>query len=138
MDETRAKAVRMQAEPNVTPMIDVLMVLLIIFMVIVPMSRRAVDVQLPAPGVSEGMPGVIVLEVGPSGRLALNRQPVTEARLGARLRALYADRPDKSIIVHGDGAARYQEVVAAIDSARGAGVRVVGLDPRRDEAATVR
>jgi biopolymer transport protein TolR len=129
-------AVRMQAEPNVTPMIDVLMVLLIIFMVIVPMSRRSVDVQLPVPAGGEAAPG-IVLEVGPGGRLALNRQPVAESQLGARLRAVYAGRPDKSIIVHGDGAARYQEVVAAIDSARGAGVRVVGRDPRREQAPTV-
>ena len=122
----------MRAEPNVTPMIDVLMVLLIIFMVIVPASRRAVDVQLPDPHAppSDAAPA-IVLEVGLGGTLALNRQPVAEAALGARLRAVYAGRPDKVLTVRGDGRARYQAVVAAIDSARGAGVRVIGLDPRR-------
>ena len=77
-----------RAEPNVTPMIDVLMVLLIIFMVIAPLSRRAVDVQLPAP-------------------------------------------TDKVLVVRGDERATYADVVAAIDSARGAGVKVVGLDARR-------
>ena len=64
-------------------------------------------------------------------RLALDRQPVRPAELGARLRAVYAGRPDEVLTVRGEGAARYQEVVAAIDSARGAGVRVVGLDPHR-------
>ena len=127
--------VGMQAEPNVTPMIDVLMVLLIIFMVIVPMSRRSVDVQLPVPsGVGDGP--AIVLEVGPGGRLALNRQPVDVAQLGTRLRSVYAGRPDRVITVRGDDAARYQDVVAAIDSARGAGVRVIGLDPRRSLTPT--
>jgi biopolymer transport protein ExbD len=120
----------MHADPNVTPMIDVLMVLLIIFMVIVPMSRRSVDVVLPAPDGGAAGSG-IVLEVGPDGRLALNRQPVAESELGARLRAIYASRPDKIIVVRGDGAARYQDVVTAIDIARGAGVRVVGLDASR-------
>ena len=121
----------MRADPNVTPMIDVLMVLLIIFMVIVPLSRRAVGVVLPAPDGGGTAGAGIVLEVGPDGRLALNRQPVAEAELGARLRAIYAGRPDGIIVVRGDGAARYQDVVSAIDSARGAGVRVVGLDARR-------
>ncbi len=123
---------RMNAEPNVTPMIDVLMVLLIIFMVIVPAGRRAVDVQLPPNAPADPAGPAIVLEVGPDGRLALNRRPVRAADLGARLRAVYAGRPDRALTVRGDGRARYQEVVAAIDSARGAGVRVVGLDPRRE------
>jgi biopolymer transport protein ExbD len=120
----------MQAEPNVTPMIDVLMVLLIIFMFMVPMSQRATYVQLPVE--QSGAAGTpIVLEVGPGGRLALNRQAVALKDLGARLRAVYAGRPDKTITVRGDGAATYQDVVTAIDVARGAGVTVVGLDPRR-------
>ena len=122
---------RMNAEPNVTPMIDVLMVLLIIFMVIVPSSRQAIDVQLPAEQASAGGTP-IVLEVGPGGRLALNQEPVAEAQLGARLRAVYAGRPDRVITVRGARTARYQEVVAALDSARGAGVRVIGLDTRPD------
>ena len=121
----------MRAEPNVTPMIDVLMVLLVIFMVIVPTSRRAIDVQLPDPHAPPSGAPAIVLEVGPGGALALNRQPVAEAALGARLRAVYAGRPDRVLTVRGDGRARYASVVAAVDSARGAGVRVIGLDPRR-------
>jgi biopolymer transport protein ExbD len=122
---------RLNTEPNITPMIDVLLVLLVIFIFKVPEARRAIMTALPDPkgtGTGEG----IVLEVGPGDRLAINRQPVEPARLGATLRALYAGRPDKTILVHGDGTVTYQAVVSAIDSARGAGVRVIGLDPRRD------
>lgn len=128
MPHPTAAAPAMQAEPNVTPMIDVLMVLLIIFMVIVPTSRKAFDVQIPSrSGGADG--GAIVLDVGPDGHLALNQQPVVPAALGARLRAVYAGRPDKVITVRGERRARYADVIAAIDSARGAGIRVVSLDP---------
>ena len=127
MEGTRASG--MQAEPNVTPMIDVLMVLLIIFMFMVPASQRATYASLP-----EDRPGgegtAMVLEVLPGGRVALNREPLAVGVLAARLRAVYAGRPDKVLMVRGDGAATYQEVVTAIDIARGAGVAVVGLDPR--------
>jgi biopolymer transport protein ExbD len=121
----------MAAEPNVTPMIDVLLVLLILFMLLVPLQRRQLDAQLPDPEPARGEAAGIVLEVGPAGRLAINREPVREAELGARLRAIYRGRPQKVIFVRGDRAATYQEVIAAMDSARGAGVRVIGLDPRR-------
>jgi biopolymer transport protein TolR len=122
--------VPMQVEPNVTPMIDVLMVLLIIFMFMVPASQRATYVNLPAD--EKGGPGAaIVLEVGPRGRLALNRQPVAPDQLAARLHAVYDGRPDKVLTIRGDRAATYQDVVTAIDVARGAGIRVIGLDPRK-------
>ena len=126
-----ARVTGMQAEPNVTPMIDVLMVLLIIFMFMIPASRRATYASLPEerPG-GEGT--AIVLEVLPGGRVALNREPLAVGALAARLRAVYAERPDKVITVRGAGAVTYQEVVTAIDIARGAGVRVVGLDPRKE------
>jgi biopolymer transport protein TolR len=130
MHEPRASRAAMQVEPNVTPMIDVLMVLLIIFMFMVPASQRATYASLPEE--RQGGEGTaIVLEVRPGGRVALNRQPLLIGELGARLRAVYAGRPDKVITIRGDGAATYQEVVTAIDVARGAGVKVVGLDTRR-------
>ena len=132
MPERRAVAgsTVMQSEPNVAPMIDVLLVLLVIFMLLVPLQRRHVTVQLPARQFSEDGAVGIVLEVGPAGRLALNREPVTEAALRQRLRAVYAGRPDKTLIVRGDRAATYQAVITAMDSARGAGVRVIGVDSR--------
>jgi biopolymer transport protein ExbD len=88
------------------------------------------DAQLPdtaAPGTGSA----IVLEVGPGGRYALNRVPVPAAGLAAQLRTIYAGRRDKTLIVKGDRAAKYQEVITAMDLARGAGVAVLAVDPRR-------
>ena len=125
-----AKPSPLSAEPNVTPMIDVLLVLLIIMLFIVPQQQRALTAHL-ADRDGEGPGAALVLEVGPGDRLALNQQPIPPAQLGARLRAVYAGRPDRVLMVRGDRTVRFQQVIAAMDSARGAGVRVLGIDPRR-------
>jgi biopolymer transport protein TolR len=121
-------------EPNVTPMIDVLLVLLIIFMLIVPQSRRAIDVQLPDPTPSTAPANAnvdqIVLEVLPGGQFAINKEPVTKERLGARLKEIYDPRPEKIIFVKGDPKVTYQDVILAMDLSRGAGVKVIGIPPK--------
>ena len=85
-----------EPEFQIAPMIDVLLVLLIIFMLIVPSSRKAIDVQLPdptpAPASTQANPDQIVLEVMPKGQFSINKQPVTKDRLGAR-RLAVATRP---------------------------------------------
>ena len=117
----------MSAEPNVTPMIDVLLVLLVLFMLMVPMQMR-IDAQIPDPDAPAGPDAVgLVLEVGPGGRLALNRQPVAASALDARLRAVFAGRPDRRLVVRGARGLRYQEVITTMDVARGAGARVIAL-----------
>ena len=124
----------LQPEPNVTPMIDVLLVLLIIFMFLVAMNQpRRIDLQLPDPRAerpSGGAPS-IVLEVLPGGGYAVNHAPVAHEALGSYLRTLYAGRPDKILFVQGDPRVRYQDVFEAMDVARGAGVRVIGIPPKR-------
>lgn len=122
----------LEAEPKVTPMIDVLLVLLITFMLSVAL-RKAIPVQLPdpAPVVDGAIDDPIVLSVAPGPRYAINGQPVEAARLQARLAELFAPRPHKLIFVAGDRAASYQQVIAAIDAARGAGVRAIGIAPGR-------
>jgi biopolymer transport protein ExbD len=120
-------------EPNVTPMIDVLLVLLIIFMIVVPLSRKAIDVQLPDPTPAPQTttpPDQIVLEVMPSSQLLINKQPVTKAQLPQRLTEIFAPRPDKIIFVKGDSAVKFQDVIWAMDVARGAGVKVIGVPPK--------
>lgn len=124
-------ATPMRGEPNVTPMLDVLLVLLVIFMVVATRDRKAIDAQLPQPCAGAcTSPGEIVLEVLPGPTYRLNSIPVAAAALGARLRDVYAGRPDRIIQVTGDPAVTYQDVVHAIDVARGAGVRVIGLPTR--------
>ena len=118
---------------NVTPMIDVLLVLLIIFMVIVPMARKTIDVQLPDPTPQPTPPGAppsnIVLQVMEGGKFKINSEEATKERLAIRLKEIYEPRPDKLIFVKGDSLAKYQDVIFAMDVARGAGVKVIGHMP---------
>src|SRR6478672_11723487 len=118
---TSAGANRLQNEPNVTPMIDVLLVLLIIFMLVVPMSRKAIDLQLPDPSEqqqSTNPPPQIVLEVLPGQKYLIKR-----------LTEIYKDRPEKIIFVKGDPKVKYEDVIYAMDVSRGAGVKVIGMSP---------
>ncbi len=121
-------------EINVTPMIDVLLVLLIIFMMVIPMSRKAIDLQLPDPtpdnSSSGPPPSQIVLEVLPGNVFRINSQPVPKADLGRKLKEIYDPRPDKIIFVKGDLSVKYADVITAMDVARGAGVKVIAVTPK--------
>jgi len=121
-------------EINVTPMIDVLLVLLIIFMMVIPMSRKAIDLQLPDPtpdNTPQGPPpSQIVLEVLPGNTFKVNSQPIAKNDLAKRLKEIYDPRPDKIIFIKGDPAVKYSDVIYAMDVARGAGVKVIGATPK--------
>jgi biopolymer transport protein TolR len=121
-------------EINVTPMIDVLLVLLIIFMLVVPMSRKAIDLQIPDPNdqtvSSTPPPAQIVLEVGPGGTFSVNKEVIPKERLLARLKEIYDPRPEKIIFVKGDPKVKYEDVIWAMDISRGAGVKVIGAVPK--------
>jgi biopolymer transport protein TolR len=121
-------------EPNVVPMIDIMLVLLIIFMIMQPMMRKAVDLQLPDPTpavvTANQASDQIVLEVLADGSFALNKEPLTKDNLAARLTEVYANRPDKIIFLKGEDKVIYQDVISAMDIARGAGVKVIGIPPR--------
>lgn len=122
-------------EINVTPMIDVLLVLLIIFMMIVPMLRKAIDLQLPdptpAPASSVPNPNQIVLQVEPNLVYKINNaETVPKDRLGARLKEIYDPRPEKIMFVKGAPTVKYQDVIFAMDVARAAGVKVIGIAPK--------
>lgn len=122
------------SEPNMVPMIDILLVLLIIFMMIIPMGRKAFDVQLPDPTAEKPPPNQkvnqIVLEVNPGEQYLINKAPVAKADLYNELRKIYDPRPEKILFIKGDPDVIYQDVIFGMDQARGAGVKVIGATPK--------
>ena len=121
---------------NVTPMIDVLLVLLIIFMVVQQGLQKGVSMQVPPPKDKDEVAqksnpeDQIVLEVKPGPSYAINTAPVASDQLEKTIRDIYAARPRKVIFVKGAENLRYGDIVHAVDASRAAGVEVVGLVPR--------
>ena len=124
----------LSSEPNVVPMIDILLVLLIIFMISQPLSRTTISVQVAPPtppqqAKSESS-NQIVLELGDDGSYAINQQPVPKDQLDTQLHAIFDPRPAKLLFVKPGLNRKYQDVVEAMDVAKGAGIQIIGFTPK--------
>ena len=127
-----------RSDINVTPMIDVLLVLLIIFMITQPLSRMAMDVQVPPPDetrTNTPPPNQIVLELADDGSYSINGQPVPKDQLDTQIHAIYDQRPAKLLFIKAGPNRIYQDVVEAMDVARGAGVQIIGFTPQEANAS---
>lgn len=127
MDIGASKA---KSDINITPLIDVLLVLLIIFMVITPLLQKGFDTQVPqkAQSTTVSPSNVIVLQIDANGGLSINKKSVNFNDLGDELNAIYSTRPDKVLFVDGDDNVRYQDVIKAVDIAKSQGkVETIGF-----------
>uniref|UniRef100_E6PYN4 Biopolymer transport protein ExbD/TolR n=1 Tax=mine drainage metagenome TaxID=410659 RepID=E6PYN4_9ZZZZ len=128
----RNEGAKVNSNINVTPMVDVMLVLLIIFMVITPMLQNKVNVDLAKSDNPVAMPDAdkedaIVVAVTRDGSLYLGQNKISAAELGTKVRDMLSDKPGKEIFVRADARARYLDVENAIDDVRTAGVDSVGL-----------
>jgi biopolymer transport protein ExbD len=128
-----------KSDINMTPMIDVLLVLIIIFMVITPLTPKGLEALVPQPPPPNSKPNesdlrTVVITIDAKHNLAVNSEGIDEAHLGVRLEEIFKTRAERVVFVKGDPSIDFQYVARAIDIAHGAGIDKVGLMTAKVEA----
>lgn len=128
---TTVAASEVSAEMNVTPFIDVLLVLLVVFLAALPLTQRGVDINLPLEtnrnAQAADQLGQVVAQYTADHRLMVNNQEVPISTATSRFAEIFRDRRDRTLFLIGAGTVRYGEIMAVIDAAVGAGVEKVGI-----------
>jgi biopolymer transport protein ExbD/biopolymer transport protein TolR len=135
----RNEGSKINSNINVTPMVDVMLVLLIIFMVITPMLQNKVAVDMakvenPTPMPDADKEDAIVVAITRDGGVFLGQNKIATSELGTKVRDRLADTPGKTIFIRADARAQFRAVEDAIDAVRSAGVDEVGLLTNKKEA----
>ena len=128
----------LQSEINITPLVDVVLVLLVIFMVVTPLLKQEVPIELPLADNSRATQDLtqLTLTIAPDGGVLLNSQPMLREALVTQLQAIYAERADKTIFLEADRNLSYGQVVDVMDDCKAAGVTAIGVITKREKAAT--
>jgi len=128
------------ATPNIVPLIDILLVLIIIFMVITPLTPKGLDTLVPQPSPKdqqvnqEQLNKTVVVQVAIGGRLKINNENANWETLGPRMETIFKDRAEKVAFVKGDNDVLFMDVARAIDIMKEAGIDKVGLITAKLEA----